>query len=119
MRKALYFAVSLVAFSGLWTDPTTAQESRMLELVAPRALGRGESVEIQITTGPLAPGARLVVMTEQGEVLGQVTPFGVPGVGSGNTATVPVPRGAMVDGRLRLRLLLFERGAPPRAPRPD
>ena len=91
----------------------------MIELSAPSALRSGESVELQITTGPLARGARLVVMTEQGEILGVLTPFNVPGTGTSNTATVPVPRTAMADGRLRLRLQLIEQGAAPRAPRAD
>ena len=83
----------------------------MIELSAPSALRSDESVELQITTGPLARGARLVVMTEQGEILGVLTPFNVPGTGTSNTATVPVPRTAMADGRLRLRLQLIEQGA--------
>jgi len=34
------------------------------------------------------------------------------------TATVPVPRSAIVDGRLRLRVQVLEPGVPPRPPRP-
>jgi hypothetical protein len=45
-----------------------------------------------------------------------VAPY-APGSRS-TTATVPVPRSAIVDGRLRLRLQVLEPGAPPRAPRP-
>jgi hypothetical protein len=61
--------------------------------------GRGDSVELHITTGPLPRGARLTLSTEGGESLGAVTPY-PPGRRS-NTATVPVPRSAIVDGRLR------------------
>lgn len=118
MRKGLSIAVLAAGLIGLWTSTVAAQESRMIELSAPRSPGRGESIEIQITTGPLPPGARLILMTEQGEVLGAVTPFGLPGSGS-STATVPVPRTAMVDGRLRLRLQVIEPGASPRAPRAE
>jgi len=89
----------------------------MIELSAPRSPDRGESVEIQVTTGPLPQGTRIILMTEQGEVLGAVTPFGLPGTGSGDTATVPVPRTAVVNGRLRLRLQVVEPGAAPRPPR--
>jgi hypothetical protein len=77
--------------------------------------GRGDSVELHITTGPLPRGARLTLSTEGGESLGAVTPY-PPGRRS-NTATVPVPRSAIVDGRLRLRLQVLEPGAPARAPR--
>jgi hypothetical protein len=116
MRKGLSIAVLAAGLISLWTSTVAAQESRMIELSAPRSPGRDESVEIQVTTGPLPRGARLILMTEQGEVLGAVTPFGLPGSGS---STVPVPRTAMVDGRLRLRLQVIEPGASPRAPRAE
>jgi hypothetical protein len=96
-----------------------AQESRVIELSVPHAPRQGEAVEIKIATAPLSRGARLVVMTEQGETIGVVAPFEVPGTSGGNSATVPVPRAALTDGRLRLRLQLIERGAAPRAPRDD
>lgn len=86
----------------------------MIEFSA-RPPASGESLEIQIATGPLPRGARLLVMTEQGETLGAVTPFGVPGT-SGSTATIPVPPGALVGGRLRLQLQVVEAGAAPRSP---
>ena len=47
-------------------------------------------------------GARLTLSTEDGESLGAVTPY--PAGRQSNTATVRVPRSAIVDGRLRLRL---------------
>jgi hypothetical protein len=119
MRKGLSIVVLMTGLTGLLMGTLAAQDSRMIELSAPRALRSGESVEIEVTTAPLPRGARLVVMTEQGEVLGVVTPFNVPGTGTGSTATVPVPRTAMTDGRLRLRLQLIEQGAAPRAPRAD
>jgi hypothetical protein len=119
MRKGLSITMLMTGLTGLLMSTLAAEESRMIELSAPSAFRSGESVELQITTGPLARGARLVVMTEQGKVLGVVTPFNVPGTGTGNTATVPVPPTAMADGRLRLRLQLIEQGAAPRAPRAD
>ena len=88
----------------------------MIELATPRQAGRGDAVELQITTGPLPRGARLTLSTEDGESLGAVTPY-PPGRQS-NTATVPIPRSAIVDGRLRLRLQVLEPGAPARAPQP-
>jgi hypothetical protein len=88
----------------------------MIELAVPRPLGRGESVQVQITTGPLPRGARLTLLAENGEILGAVAPY-LPDQRS-NTATVPVPRSAIVDGHLRLRLQVLEPDAPPRPPRP-
>jgi hypothetical protein len=37
----------------------------MIELAAPRPLNRGESIQVQIKTGPLPRGARLTLMTER------------------------------------------------------
>ena len=119
MLKGLSIFALIMSLAGLLMGVLAAQESRMIELSAPRAPRDGESVEIQMTTGPLPRGARIVVMTEHGETLGVVTPFNVPGTASGTTATVPVPRTAMADGRLRLRLQLIGQGIAPRAPRPD
>jgi hypothetical protein len=119
MLKGLSIFALIMSLAGLSMGVLAAQESSgMIELSAPRAPRAGESVEIQITTGPLPRGARIIVMNEHGETLGVVTPFNVPGTASGTTATVPVPRTAMADGRLRLRLQLIEQGVAPRAPRP-
>src|SRR5437870_5467561 len=119
MRIGVPITVLVAGLALSCASMPAAQESRVIDLSAPRAPGHGESVEIQISTGPLPRGARLLVMTEQGEVLGVVTAFEVPGAASANTATVPVPRTAMTNGRLRVRLQLIEQGAAPRAPRPD
>ena len=94
-----------------------AQDSLLIELSLPRTLRCDESIEIQITTEPLPQGARLLAKTEQGEILGAVTPFGFPG--SGSTATIPVPKTALVDGRLRLHLQIVEPDVPPRPPPAD
>jgi hypothetical protein len=100
---------------GPLTNTLVAEEVRMIELAAPRPTGRGESVQVQVTTGALPRGARLTLSTENGEILGAVAPF--PPGRSSNTATVPVPRSAIIGGHLRLRLEVIEPGAPPRPPR--
>jgi hypothetical protein len=116
MWQYLLIAALAVGLLGPWTSTPVAEESPMIELAVPRPLGRGESVQVQITTGPLPQGARVELFTENGEILGAVTPY-PPGRPS-NTATVPIPRSAIVDGHLRLRLEVLEPNAPPRTPRP-
>jgi hypothetical protein len=93
-----------------------AEDFQMVQLAMPRCAGRAESVRVQVTTGPLPRGARLVVIAETGEILGAVAPF--PPGGRSNSATVPVPRSAVVDGHVRLRLQVIEPDTPARAPRP-
>lgn len=117
MWKCMAVAVLIAGLTGHWTSTVGAQEAAMIELAAPRSPARGEAVQVQVTTGPLPQGARLVLMTEQGEILGAAAPFGPPRGRGGTTATVPVPRSAMADGHLRLRLQVVEPGALPRAPR--
>jgi len=113
--------VVLVAtcLGGLQAGVSVAQESGVIELSVPRSPGRDDLVELQIATGPLPNGARLIVMTEQGQVLGAVTPFVLPGTAAGATATIPVPHTALADRRLRLRLQVVQPGAAARVPRAD
>ena len=112
-------ALLLAVLNGLWTGPLAAQEKSVIELSAPRALTSSDAVEIQIATGALPAGARLVVMTEQGEVIGAITPYGIPGTPASSTATIPVPPTALVDRRLRLQLQVVQPGTSPRAPHAD
>ena len=117
MRKGSSIAALVAALFGPLTSTMAAEAPRIVELAPPRPLGRGEAVQLQVTTGPLPEGARLAIVTERGEILGAVTPFGRPR--ERVTATVPVPQSALVDGHLRLRLEVLEPGAPPRPPRPE
>jgi hypothetical protein len=116
MRRYLAIAALAAGLLEPATGALVAEEFLMIELAAPPAAARGQSVELAVTTGSLPPGARLALSTEDGETLGAVAPY-PPGSRS-TTATVPVLRSAIVDGRLRLRLQVLEPGAPPRAPRP-
>jgi len=115
MRRHLAIA-ALAAGLLAFATSARAEEAPVIELAAPRAAAGSESVELAVTTGALPRGARLALSTENGEILGAVAPY-APGSRSG-TATVPVPRSAIVDGRLRLRVEVLEPGAPPRPPRP-
>ena len=115
MRRHLAIA-ALAAGLLAFATSARAEEAPVIELAAPRAAAGSESVELAVTTGALPRGARLALSTENGEILGAVAPY-APGSRS-STATVPVPRSAIVDGRLRLRVEVLEPGAPPRPPRP-
>jgi hypothetical protein len=120
MRHYLAIAALLAGLFGsgpnvLCPSALAAEDSAMIELAAPPSAGRGETVELQVSTGQLPRGARLVISDESGKVLGAVAPF-PPGLRA-STATVPVPQSAVADGRVRLNVQVVEPGAPPRAPR--
>jgi hypothetical protein len=116
MRRSLAIVALAVSLPGLVAGALVAEEFSTIELAVPPAAARAQSVELAVTTGSLPRGARLALSTEDGEIFGAVAPY-APGSRS-TTATVPVPRSAIIDGRLRLRLQVLEPGAPPRAPRP-
>src|SRR5262249_38442412 len=100
MRRYLAIAALAVGLIGVAARPLAAEEFSLIELAAPPAAARGQSVELAVTTGSLPPGARLALSTADGETLGAVAPY-APGSRS-TTATVPVPRSAIAGGRLRL-----------------
>jgi hypothetical protein len=116
MRRSLSIAALVAGLFALETSTLVAEESPVIELAAPRAAAGSQSVALAVTAGALPLGARLALSTEHGDILGAVAPY-APGARS-TTATVPVPRSAIVDGRLRLRVEVLEPGAPPRPPRP-
>ena len=116
MRRSLSIAALVAGLFVLATSALVAEESPVIELAAPPAAAGSQSVELAVTTGALPRGARLALSTESGEVLGAVAPY-APGSRS-STVTVPVPRSAIVDGRLRLRVEVLEPGAAPCPPRP-
>src|SRR5271154_6302920 len=111
MRHYLAITALLVGLFGsgpnaLGPTALAAQDSAMIELAAPPSAGRGETVELQVSTGQLPRGARLVISDENGKVLGAVAPF-PPGLRT-NTATVPVPQSTVADGRVRLNVQVVE-----------
>ena len=63
---------------------------------------------VRITVGTMAKGARIIVKTAEGEVVGAVAPFGVlPGRKAGSFM-VPVPVGAVKDDKVSLHLEVEE-----------
>ncbi|WP_052833070.1 hypothetical protein [Bradyrhizobium sp. LTSP885] len=119
MKRILSIALLLAGLNGSWVNMVAAQPVKSFELMAPRELAGGETIELQITTGPLPPSARIVVTTAQGEALGAIVPYALPGQDKGSTATIAVPQAALVDRRLRVQLQVVEQGKPPRAPDTD
>jgi hypothetical protein len=118
MRRHLSIALLVMGLVEPHVGTLGAQEPGIIELAAPRLPSLGEAVDVQVTTGPLPQGARLALITEQGDILGVVAPFGTPAAQSAVTAALPLPRSALVEGHVRLKLEVLEPGVRPRSPRP-
>lgn len=79
-----------------------------------------EHLTLHVVVGPLPAHARVIVRLENGEVAGAIAPYGRAAATSGGSYDVPIPRSAVHDGSVTLRLQVEEkRGGPTRAPTDD
>ncbi len=92
-----------------------AAGGRTVALELPHSLRAGETVFVEITTGVLKRGAEILVQTEKGELLGKISPYAVPAGRESGTYSIPVPREAVSNHRLSIKLFLSE-GSSKRAP---
>ncbi len=112
--RCRYPAVAAVALWLLGTVPAGSSDYGVVELQTEAAVRADAALQIQVTTGPLPRGARVSLSTEDGRILGAVTPF--PQGASESRATVPVPAEAVAGRRLRLHLQVTGPSFAPRAP---
>jgi hypothetical protein len=115
----LVFSIALLFASLACVSVAAAQDRKMTELLAPRDPGPNEAVRLKVITGPLPFGARLVVKTEQGDVVGSIMTYGVPGPNDTRSETFPVQSRNVVNKRLRLQVLIEAPGAMTRAATPE
>jgi hypothetical protein len=115
----LVFSIALLFASLACVSVAAAQDRKMTELLAPRDPGPNEAVRLKVITGPLPFGARLVVKTEQGDVVGSIMTYGVPGPNDTRSETFPVQSRNVVNKRLRLQVVIEAPGAMTRAATPE
>jgi len=99
--------------------PAALAESRdetpLTVLRLPRAPAAHEAVWLSVTVGALPRGAGVRVEAADGSIIELLTSFGAhPGTG-GARFTVPLPKKAVSDGEVRIRLTVMGAG-PPHAP---
>ncbi len=93
-----------------------ATPARMLTLDLPHSPSANEAIRAVVTVGVLPRDARIVVRTADGEIAGTISPFGIrPGRKAG-VYMIPIPNGAVVDGKVSLRLEVVQKDAETRAP---
>jgi hypothetical protein len=102
LAAAAFALVALVAPQG-----SAAQQRANGEFVLalPRAISAGETVFLEIEVGAIGR-AQIEVITDTGQPLGTVAPFGPRGGQAAGSFTLPVPAGAIRDGRVALRLMV-------------
>jgi hypothetical protein len=119
MRPAVV-ALALSALFALNGNAAMAQDAaQSMTLQLPRPLAANETAFIEVQVGPIGRGRTIEVTTAAGQPLGVVSPFGVRAGQDAGTYPLPVPKEAIRDGRVSIRLTISQPGGPPRAPTAD
>ncbi|MGF6229113.1 hypothetical protein QFZ27_003068 [Inquilinus ginsengisoli] len=106
-------ALGLLAILGLGGGSATAQE---MTLSLPRPLRPGEIAWLQVEVGRTARGQEVIVATTSGRDIGVISPFAVRAGQEAGTYPLPLPADSIEDGRVVVRLMITQVGAPPRVP---
>ena len=115
-------ALALLALAALPAPQRSAAEAqgsaREPVLNLPRPIAAGETAFIAVAIGAIGRAQSLDIATAEGRSLGVISPFGVRAGQDAGTYTVPIPRDAIRDGRVVLRLTIRQ-GDTARAPTPE
>jgi hypothetical protein len=115
MNSGVFIAALIFGLLNCMPEVAAAEDMGIVELAAPSSLQPGEGVELQVTAA-LPQGTRLAVTTEQGQILGAITPLDLHPDKTPTTTPIPVPPSAIVGGRLRLKVEVIEAGRQARPP---
>jgi hypothetical protein len=113
---AMALLANLVANGNVALAQDTA---RSMTLELPRPLTADQTAFVEVQVGPIGRGRTIEVTTASGQPLGTVSPFGVRTGQDAGTYPLPVPKDAIRDGRLSIRLTISQPGGAPRAPTAD
>ena len=111
-------ALVILALFAARAEAACGPQQQAVELALTRPAAAHEAVWLEVRVGALVRGEQLRVLTAAGEFVGTVAPFGAAARSQGGTYTFPLPKGAVVDGRVQLCLDAEAPGAAPRAPQP-
>jgi hypothetical protein len=103
-------AALLAAIAGISMPAVGASQQSLVELTLPRAAADDQAVWLQIQVGVLAPGAVIRVSSSDGELFGSVAPYGAARAARSATYLVPLPKTAVVNGRIQVRLTVEQPG---------
>src|SRR6266404_339609 len=108
-----YAALALIA---LLAPPAPAEVGRRVVLTLPHELHAGEIVWLEVRVGVIERGADVEIKTEEGDLLGVISPHAIRTGHPAGIYTVPVPATAISKNRVVLRVVLDDYQRPKRAP---
>jgi hypothetical protein len=114
----LAFALLVLALPAAGAGAACGPQQEAVELALARPASAHEAIWLELRVGALVRGGQLRVRTAAGELVGTVAPFGAAARSQGGTYTFPLPKGAVVDGRVQLCLEAQAPGAAAQPPRP-
>jgi hypothetical protein len=104
--RAMVFGLALLV------QGTAARE---VTLVLPHPLSAGKNAWIEVRVGAIGHN-EVDVTTAAGEEIGTISPFGLRFGQAAGSYTLPVPAGAIQDGKITIRLTIIQPSGAPRAP---
>ena len=117
MSRAVLAACALLALLAQGADApaaVTPSSAGRTVLTLPRPPAAQEAVWLSVRVGVLQRGARVLVLSDEGTLLGAISPFAIlPGKEAG-TYTIPLPENSVRDGRVVVRLVVEDREHPTR-----
>lgn len=119
MSRAVLAACALIALlaqGAAAPAAVTPSSAGRTVLTLPRPPAAQEAVWLSVRVGVLQRGARVLVLSDEGALLGAISPFAiVPGHEAG-TYTIPLPENAVRQGRVAVRLVVEDNQHATRAP---
>jgi hypothetical protein len=91
------------------TAAPVAQQG-VTELQLPRPPNPHEAVWLKIRSGNLPRGAEIIVTAPDGKLLGSASPYGLSSGQAAASYTIPLPKGAITDGRVQVRIVVAQPG---------
>jgi hypothetical protein len=107
---AAWALIALLAQGASAPTPATPSAERRIVLTLPRTPAAQEAAWLSVRVGVLPRGLRILVLSDDGKLLGSISPFAIaPGKEAG-TYTIPLPDDAVKEGQVAVRLVVEERG---------
>jgi hypothetical protein len=116
MHRGRLAAYALTALLTLGASAATPPDARRIVLALPRAPAAEEAVWLSVKLGVLPRGARVLVLSDDGTLLGAISPFAIPPGRQAGTYTIPLPESAIREGRVAVRVVVEEMENSTRSP---